>query len=368
MSKDLQEAMAGAGFTLSDSPPQPTTTDAETQPVAETPEAPAPEPVQTQEEPQQSAPETATPVDEPQAQPVQEAVENNSEPSQDIDVDVEVLRYLSEKLGTEVTAFDALALADSNNSVEIDERVQAINDFVLKTGRSPEDWYKYQQLDPSEMDDLTAIRNQMIVEHGNLTTEEVNMLLANKYHTDETQYDEDELTMSKLQLKMDAEKARKTIANLRDGYMLPEREMGEVQSPITEDWISTMKAEVKDFDGLVFELPTGNEFTFGVDDMYRKSLIEKNSNIENFFDDYVGDSGEWNHEKLNAHRAVIDNIDSIVKSVYQQGLSDGQRKVVENAANISNEPTQRDPSQQSSSLDEQILKAFGGPRTLTFKT
>lgn len=368
MSKDLQDAMAEAGFTMSDAPPQPAQTDAPEQPMAEAPEAPAPEPVQTQEVAQQSAPEPATPVAEPEAQPVQEAVENNSEPSQDIDVDAEVLRYLSEKLGTEVTAFDALALADSNPSVEIDERVQAINDFVLKTGRSPEDWYKYQQLDPSEMDDLTAVRNQMIVEHGNLTTEEVNMLLSNKYRTDETQYNDDEIAMAKLQLKMDAESARKTIANLRDGYMLPQRDMGEVQSPITEDWITTMKSEVKDFDGLVFELPTGNDFTYGIDDSYRKDLVEKNSNIDNFFDDYVNDTGEWNYEKLNAHRAVIDNIDSIVKSVYQQGLSDGQRKVVENAANISNEPTQRDPSQQSNGLDEQILKAFGGPRTLTFKT
>jgi len=368
MSKDLEQAMAGAGFALSDSPPQPTTTDAESQPVAETPEAPAPEPVQTQEEPQQSAPETATPVSEPEAQPTQEAVENNSEPSQDIDVDAEVLRYLSEKLGTEVSAFDALALASSNNSVEIDERVQAINDFVLKTGRSPEDWYKYQQLDPSEMDDLTAVRNQMIVEHGNLTTEEVNMLLSNKYRTDEAQYDESEIAMSKLQLKMDAEKARKTISALRDDYMLPQQEGGAVQSPITEDWISSMEAEVKDFDGLVFELPTGENFTYGIEDSYRKDLVQKNSNLENYFDDYVDDTGQWNYEKLNAHRAVVDNIDSIVRSVYQQGLSDGQRKVVETAANISTEPAQRDPSQQSNGLDEQILKAFGGPRTLTFKT
>jgi len=64
---------------------------------------------------------------------------------------------------------------------------------------------------------------------------------------------------------------------------------------------------------------------------------------------------------------LVDNIDSIVKSVYQQGLSDGQRKVVQNAANISNEPTRRDTTPQSNSLDEQILKAFGGGSSLSFK-
>ena len=127
-----------------------------------------------------------------------------------------------------------------------------------------------------------------------------------------------------------------------------------------------MTAEVNDFDGLIFQLPSGENFTYGIKDDYRRSLISKNSRIEEYFDDYVNEGGSWNFEKLNAHRAVVDNIDSIVQSVYQQGLSDGQRKVVQNAANISNEPARRDSSPQSNSLDEQILKAFGGGNSLSF--
>lgn len=372
MSKQFESALASAGIAISDTPP---TLNQEQnvpeQPVAEAQPEPQPEPEQTQEPVQQAAPEAEVSVPEPQAQPsepVQEAVTQEPESSPDVDVDTEVLRYLSEKLGADVNSFDAIALASSNTPVEIDERVQAINDFVQKTGRSPEDWYKFQQLNPSEMDDLTAVRNQMVVEHGNLTTEEVNMLLENKYKLDEDRFDENDVKMAKLQLKMDAESARKTISNLRDDYMLPVNEQSEMQSPITEDWLSAMQAEVKDFDGLIFELPTGENFTFGINDNYRKELVSKNSQIENYFDDYIFDSGEWNYEKLNAHRAVIDNIDSIVRSVYQQGISDGQRKVVENAANVSNQPNQRDTSQQQSGgLDEQILNAFGGSSTLTFK-
>jgi hypothetical protein len=48
-------------------------------------------------------------------------------------------------------------------------------------------------------------------------------------------------------------------------------------------------------------------------------------------------------------------------------MSDGQRKVVETAANVSNQPNQRDTSQQPSGIDEQIINAFGGSSTLTFK-
>jgi hypothetical protein len=310
-------------------------------------------------------------VAEPEAEPsepVQEAVKE-SESFEDLDVDSEVLKYLSEKLGTEVSGYDYLSEMISNKPVEIDERVSAINDFVLKTGRSPEDWYKYQQLNPSEMDDLTAVRNQMVIEHGNLTADEVSLLMASKYKLDSDRFDEGEVNLAKLQLKMDAESARKSISELRDAYQLPIDENGEaeVQSPITEEWVRTMTAEVKDFDGLVFELPSGEKFTYGIKDDYRAQLISKNSRLEEYFDDYVNDSGDWNFEKLNAHRAVVDNIDAIVKSVYQQGLSDGQRKVVQTAANVSNDTAQRDPSQsQSDGIAEQLRNALGGRGSMTF--
>ena len=348
MNNGLEEALAGAGFSLTDQ--QPVAQQQEAQPQAQ------PE-VQTQEntsEPNQIQ-ESAQPV---VSQP------SNEEPQ--VNVEEEVLKFLSERLGTEVTDYDALSSALTRTPSEIDERVAAINEFVQKTGRSPEDWYKYQQLNPSEMDDLTAVRNHLVVQHGNLSTEEVNLLLNDKYRLDENRYDEDEINMSKLRLKMDAENARNAINELREGYMLPDSQASGPESPINEEWINTMTQEVNDFDGLVFELPSGDNFTFGIQDNYRKSLIEKNRNIDSFFSDYVNDNGAWNFEKLNAHRAVIDNIDNIVKSVYQQGISDGQRKVVQNAANISNESPRQNPNQPTNNLSEQLAKALGGGNTLTF--
>jgi|TARA_R110002073_G_scaffold33223_1_gene99910 hypothetical protein len=368
MSKELEEAMEAAGFAISDTPPteQPTENVTE-QPLAE----PTTEPVQEQAVVEQTAVEDSAPVTQPEAQPsvpVQEPITNESESFSGIDVDSEVLKYLSEKLGTELSGYDALTDMISNKPEQIDERVAAINDFVKKTGRSPEDWYKYQQLNPSEMDDMTAVRNQMVIQHDNLSLDEINMLVGNKYRMDADRYDDNDVAMAKLQLKMDAETARKSISELRDGYQLPVNEQGEteVQSPITEDWLKTMSAEVQDFDGLIFELPSGEKFTYGIKDDYRKTLAAKNTQLEQYFDDYVNEGGDWNFEKLNADRAVIDNIDSIVQSVYQQGMSDGQKKVVQSAANVSNESAQRDTSQQSDGIAEQLRNALGGGSTMTF--
>lgn len=369
MSKDLASALSEAGFTLTDDHPDLTqeanvaeetvapalveVPDAPTQPITDVPVQEVPEPLSA------NSPES-----------VQGLKPQETESSEDIDVDAEVLKFLSEKLGSEFSSFDSISEAISSKPAEIDERVAAINEFVKSTGRSPEDWYKYQQLNPSEMDDLTAVRNQMIIEHENLSLDEVNMLVTNKYKLDAERFDDDDVSMAKLRLKMDAESARKSISTLRDGYKLPVDDKGktETQSPITEDWVKNMTKEVKDFDGLIFDLPSGEKFTYGINDSYRKALVSKNSRLEEYFDDYVESGGDWNFEKLNADRAVIDNIDAIVKSVYQQGHSDGQRKVVENAANVSTETYRRDGTSTPNMIDEQLLKAFGGGNTLTFKT
>ena len=90
----------------------------------------------------------------------------------------------------------------------IDERVKVIADFVEQTGRNPEDWFRYQALNPSEMDDMTAIRVSMSNEYPNLSGEEVDMLVGSKYKLDEDYHSEDEVKLSKLQLKIDADKAR----------------------------------------------------------------------------------------------------------------------------------------------------------------
>jgi hypothetical protein len=217
------------------------------------------------------------------------------------------------------------------------------------------------------MDDATAVRNQLVLENGDLTPDEVNLLMNSKYKLNDDLASDDELAMAKLSLKMDAQKARKSLTEYRERYAAPESYSGnDVASPITEDWVKAMRSEVNQFNGLVFDLPSG-DFTYGIKSEYRQSLADKNARLEEFFDDYVFQDGSWNYEKLNAHRALIDNVDDIVNAVYKQGLSDGQRKVVETAANI--QPTGNQVSREPSSnpVADQIRQAMGGRAPLTFK-
>lgn len=336
--------------------------------------------------PEQSTASEVAPQDTPAVEPEVQPATNNTpeaEPAQmqqsssteddDIDIDATFLEYLNEKMDTKFSSWDEVSFGETTVQEEISlpESVKVIADFVDKTGRSPEDWFRYQSLNPSEMDDLSAVRLELASDFPNLSNDEVNLLLEKKYKIDEDMFDEQEVSYSKLQLKMDADKARSKINDVRNGFMLPKESPAsseEIQSPIDDQWVDSMSKVVDDMVSLDFDLGKGNEFKFAIDDNYRSTLKDKNARLDEFFDQYVDDSGSWDHEALSAHRAIVDNIDSIVQSAYRQGLGDGQKNIVTRAANVD----ASNPSQQTkdkSPVEEQIVNALlgGSDNLMRFK-
>jgi len=271
-----------------------------------------------------------------------------------------VLEFLSERLGRSVSSFDDLT-AQQQEQRELDERIAKIAEFVENTGRDPRDWFVYQQLNPSEMDDLTAIQVQMASDYPNLSQEEIGMLVSSKYKLDPDLHSEEEVKLSQLQMKIDAEGARKGIDEMRLQYQTPQRQASEEQSSLIDDnWISNMRNELNAMEGIEFDLGNGKNFTFGMDDSYKGQLAEKNTRLDEFFDPYVREDGSWDYDMLNMHRAVIDNVDKIVQSVYRQGMADAQRAVVQNAANATPvSPNQGSAQPESSPLADQLRNALG---------
>jgi hypothetical protein len=375
---NYESALKDAGFELTNEPPT-----GEEQPTndgfpegAEVIDLSGEQEALVQEEPQQVEQEAVGSEDDYLGDDIQpeDVLSNDYEEEEErLDIDGLTLSTLSERLGTEFNSFDEISdfLNREPEQQTIDERVQAIADFVNETGRDPLDWFYYQTLNPSEMDDLSVVKNQMKVENPYLSSEEVDLLIQNKYKLDDELHDDSEVQLSKLQLKMDAENGRKSINKIRESYMVPEREeetQEEISSPIDDQWIDAMTRETNDFDALSFDIGD-NEFDFKVSDDYKRTLIEKNANLENYFDDYVNEDGSWDYDLLNSHRALIDNIDEIVNAVYRQGLGDGQRGLVERTANVSTEsPQQTGGEQRVNNVAQQLADALGmGGNTLTVK-
>jgi len=289
----------------------------------------------------------------------------------DEEIEAAVYTYLSERLGREINSFEELS---QNNSV--DERVQAIADFVQETGRNPEDWFTYQSMNTSEMDDLTAVRVQMSQDYPNLSFEEINMLVGSKYKLDPNVYDEKDVQLSMLQLKIDAEDARGGIEKIREQFKAPapREERGQYNDEdamyIDDAWMQSMATETDAMEALEFDLGGDRTFTYSLSEDHRRRLIQRNSQLDNFFDNYVYEDGSWDYDKLNSHFAVIDNIDTIVASAYRQGVGDGQKAVVSNAANISTDTTPNISQNQNQSDPltgqlREIMKTQGSNR-LTF--
>ena len=292
-------------------------------------------------------------------QPVQQEDQQQYAPEE---IEGAVFEFLSERLGRSIGSFDDLT-AQQQEQRELDERISVIAEFVEKTGRDPQDWFIYQSMNPSEMDDMTAIQVQMASDYPNLSQEEVAMLVSSKYKLDPDLHSEDEVKLSQLQMKIDAANARKGIEDMRLQYQAPERQAAQ-DSMIDESWVSNMRAELNAMEGIEFDLGNGNTFTFGMDDNYKSQLAEKNARLDDFFDPYVREDGSWDYDMLNMHRAVIDNVDSIIQSVYRQGMSDGQRGIVQNAANATpTSPNQGNAQPAEDSLAQQlrqILRPNGG--------
>jgi len=320
----------------------------------------------TEEAPQQesqSVEETSTPevaqqsepqVGTEQSQPQQENVVSDESPQySDNEIEEAVFGFLSEKLGRKVSSLDEFNTAPQE-ALQLDERVEAIAKFVQETGRNPQDWFTYQSLNPSEMDDLTAVKVQMATENPSLSADEVELLLNSKYNLDADLASEQEVNVAKLQLKMEAQKARNSIENLRSQYQAPESQSKANNSFVNDQWLSDMSKEVDALEGLEFDLGNDKSFTFGLDENYKNQLKENNSQLESFFDSFVKEDGSWDFDALSSTMAVRDNVDKIVSSAYTQGLSDGQRGIVDKAANISTKTPQLGQEQKGSALADQV--------------
>ena len=308
--------------------------------------------------------------DDPEGQYEDSEEEYYEEPEYDEgDIEDAVLNYLSERLGRDI--YDLEELSEPQQGA-FDERVEAIARFVEETGRDPQDWFSYQRLDTSEMDDVTAIRIDMATEYPDLTADEINTLIGSKYKLDPDVHSEEEIRLSQLQMKIDANDARDAIETMREEYMAPEYDEADfedgVESIIDDEWIEDMVEEVDAMTGLEFEVGNGRSFTFGLDEDYKEYLMEANARLDEYFDPYVRGDGSWDIDLLSSHRAVIDNIDNIVSSAYRQGMSDGQRGVVNKAANVQAQPPQiGQQNQNADPIIDQLKTIMGDGGRMTFK-
>ena len=327
---------------------------------------PAPEqPVETTQQTQQDAPvQTESPVEqdnnrslntESSNQPVQETVQQPDAS----EINEGFVAYMNEQFGTEFKSVDEAKSALSPKELNFaNEQIAQMNKFVGETGRSVVDYLRTQTIDYTKMSNEDVMKVYMKQNSPELTNEEVNLLINSKYKLGEKDGNEAEKKLAQIELKRDVINARKDLLNLQEQYRMPNENKGmsnEEVNEIRESWINNMTNEVNDVESLSFEInDKGEVFDFNLTDDHKKSLVESNSNLNDFFDRYVGEEGNWNFDKLNIDMFVLDNFEDIIRSVASQYRSKGTEQVIRDIKNPSfnNEP--KGNTSQSKSIIEQL--------------
>ena len=279
------------------------------------------------------------------------------EEGEEISDDQVVLNYLSEKLGRDIESFDDFdntsGEAESNDFAS--EQLQVINDYVRDTGRSVQDYLNTQTVDLSNVSDDAVIKEYLQLENPTLTEAELSDYIAATYKTDTDEYSSRDTNAGKVQLTKDARTARDYFNQIKEDYAMP-TEAG-VDPGVSEaergEWLSQMEGEVNDLEGLSFSMnDQGEEFTYNLDDEARQEIKSYNSDLENFFDKYVSESGDWNFDALNTDMYIMNNIDKIVRGVANQYRSKGTENVINEIKNPSfAQDKQAAPQKQESTLD-----------------
>jgi len=292
--------------------------------------------------------ETTNVEEQPQTSQPQEGEE--------ISDDEVVLQYLSEKLGRDISSFDDLNTTgeqtESNDFAS--EQLQVINEYVKNTGRTVQDYLNTQTVDLTNVSDDALMKEYLKIDNPNLTDAELNDYMATTYKTDKEAYSERETNAGKVQLMKDAKAARDYFNKIKEDYAMPTQANDPAVSEAERgEWLSQMEGTVDDLEGLSFSMnDKGDEFIYNLDDDARQEIKGYNSNLENFFDKYVNESGDWDFDALNTDMYILNNIDKIVRGVANQYRSKGTESVINEIKNPSfTQDKQGAPQKKESTID-----------------
>ena len=287
---------------------------------------------------------------------VDESQSDQQVEGKEISDDEVVLQYLSEKLGRDLTSFDDLnttsAQTESNDFAS--EQLKVINDYVKNTGRTVQDYLNTQTVDLSNVSDDAVMKEYLRLDNPNLTEAELSDYMAATYKMDKDEYTSRDMNAGKVQLMKDAKTAREYFDKVKQDYAMPtESNSPEVSEQERTEWLGQMESEVNDLEGLSFEMnDQGEEFVYNLDDDARQEIKGYNSNLENFFDKYIDEGGNWNYDALNTDMYILNNMDKIVRGVANQYRSKGTESVINEIKNPSfTQDKQEAPAEQESTLD-----------------
>ena len=278
----------------------------------------------------------------------------------------EFLKFVNDQFSTSFDSIDSFkdAVSQQEKTSFANEQIEKMNTFVSETGRTIGDYIRTQTIDYSKMSNEDVMRISLKQNNPDLTMDEVNVLVESKYKTNKDKNSEADQTLGKIELKKDVSQARKDLINTQEKYRMPVNNEGnntEQAESIRKNWVESMSNEATDVESISFNInDSGEEFTYALTEEHRNSLVESNSQLNNYFDKYVNEEGGWNFDKLNTDMIVLNNFEDIIRSVANQYRSKGTEQVVKDIKNPSFNNDNRVATNQDKSILDQLDDQING--------
>lgn len=255
------------------------------------------------------------------------------------------LKYLSEKLGREVTGFDELTKTESS-PLDSDPYLKELAEWRDKTGRPIEDWIKFQK-DYTTVSDADIAREFLQIEFPELTQDEIELEVSQKFLSSEDDFD-NEIAIKNLELKKYASKGRKELnklvsdlGNPNPANLTPEhqqdlaiaKEYKELKAQSVVDnkaYSETIANSAAELKTIKLNLAENVSLDYRLPDNYSGEIVKMVQEAPH----WKNEDGSWNHQAIVKDAAIVQNMDKMLQLAYEQGKSSGADTVVRETKNI----------------------------------
>lgn len=280
-----------------------------------------------------------------------------------VETDEDMLKFMSGHYEKEFDLEKFKSFVEGkDNEVFANDTVKEINDWVSKGG-DLKDYYELKMTDYDNMEDMEIVRREYQQKYPSLSKEQLERKLNRDFKLDEDSFDEDEVEDAKIELKLLADQARGKFKEKSSQYPASlenkAKEQAQAQSPeISQEEVLLFQKGVKDSLKSLSKIEAADGFTYEV----KENLKGKVENSPLDLGELFVEGDNFNYDKYNQARYVLNNFDDIVQSAIEHGKSQQLKSVKEQRNNSSYEESPRSSPQVTTEREslEKISQLMGG--------
>lgn len=257
--------------------------------------------------------------------------------------DEAMYNYLSEKLNRKIESIDDLTIREEK---ELDPEVKQLLEWKEKTGLSLSKWSDYNK-DFSKMGDLDMAREILSKRYPNFNSEELNYKLKDFIYNEKEDDETDRIKKSIALKTFSADGRRELEANQLklvstegqiltsqqekdlDAYSQIQQNQSTVESNQTQ-YMKDLSSAAMSLEALNLKLSDDLTINYDISEGDRKTLPKEIAEMPHWYNS----DGSMNHSNIARDGLIIRDFDTIVKKVYEQGVSVGQESKIKADNNI----------------------------------